>query len=413
MGGSVACSESQRGRSPVRALRNVAERPNRVGGKGRARWRTQAMFALLAVGLVYVAVLVRAFAGTNMDPVNLAHISQKFPGQRFWDASTPFVAGSPTNVGYDGQFYYDLAHDPLLLGGPPTYLDSPSYRYQRLLYPALAYVLAFGQPAAIGWALLGVNVAGLALGCAGALWIIRSQRASPWWVVLYALNPGFLLALPLDLSDGLALGLCTAGLAAFLARKDGLSVFLLGLSVLTRETMVTVPFGLALWLVTRPERSEKRRALLYVAPLILELVWQVIVLLRVGALPVLEGAPNNVGLPFEGLWLVMQTALGLAPGESLSGFTGWDRVLAALTFATEAAACLVGVLLFHRGRLLRWQLALNSGFVLLLGPAVWVDVGSFPRAAALVFLFYTLVGMQEVTWRGAAKSSGSERNARC
>ncbi len=58
--------------------------------------------------------------------------------------SVPVVAHSS---GYDGQFYAQVALDPLL-GNPnlATALDSPAYRARRILVPATAALLGFGQP---------------------------------------------------------------------------------------------------------------------------------------------------------------------------------------------------------------------------------------------------------------------------
>ena len=55
----------------------------------------------------------------------------------------------PNSAGYDGQYYAQIAldptlHDPDLIGA----LDIPSYRARRILAPAAAYLLGFGQP---GW----------------------------------------------------------------------------------------------------------------------------------------------------------------------------------------------------------------------------------------------------------------------
>jgi hypothetical protein len=50
--------------------------------------------------------------------------------------------------GYDGQYYRLIAQDPLLLHGTERYIDAPRLRYRRILLPALAWLTAFGRPAA-------------------------------------------------------------------------------------------------------------------------------------------------------------------------------------------------------------------------------------------------------------------------
>ena len=51
------------------------------------------------------------------------------------------------SAGYDGQFYAQLAVDPLLLDPEiGTALDSPTYRARRILFSWTAYVFGLGQP---------------------------------------------------------------------------------------------------------------------------------------------------------------------------------------------------------------------------------------------------------------------------
>src|SRR5437762_10428566 len=41
--------------------------------------------------------------------------------------------------GYDGQYYRDVAHDPLFRKGYARFTDFPRMRYNRILLPAMAY----------------------------------------------------------------------------------------------------------------------------------------------------------------------------------------------------------------------------------------------------------------------------------
>jgi hypothetical protein len=54
----------------------------------------------------------------------------------------------PDSAGYDGQFYAQVALDPLLRDPAlAAALDAPAYRARRILVPAAAHVLGLGQPA--------------------------------------------------------------------------------------------------------------------------------------------------------------------------------------------------------------------------------------------------------------------------
>src|ERR1700735_587174 len=50
----------------------------------------------------------------------------------------------PNSYGYDGQFYHYMAHDPLLRRGFQSSLDSPRFRYRRMLVPFSAWLLGSG-----------------------------------------------------------------------------------------------------------------------------------------------------------------------------------------------------------------------------------------------------------------------------
>src|SRR5438045_808429 len=145
--------------------------------------------------------------------------------------------------GYDGQFYYYLARHPLLRGGAPTYLDAPGYRYQRILLPALAALLALGQPAWTGWTLLLTNLLGLLLGVWAGLRIVDHFGVSRWWLLAFAFNPGFLLGISLDVAEPLALALCTAACLAYLKGRHRPAALLIALGQLARESVILVALG--------------------------------------------------------------------------------------------------------------------------------------------------------------------------
>ena len=97
------------------------------------------------------------------------------------------------STGYDGQFYYRLALDPANLHSTAfgITMDAP-YRFMRIGYSALAWLLSLGQHAAVPYVLVAINVAALAaLGYLGG--VLAQQAAgtrcggscsrviSAWW----------------------------------------------------------------------------------------------------------------------------------------------------------------------------------------------------------------------------------------
>lgn len=150
--------------------------------------------------------------------------------------------------GYDGQFAYFIALDPL---NARYYMPDPAYRYTRILYPAVARTLALGNPSIVPVSLILVNLVAIAAGTVAlAAWFMRSGLSS-WLALVYGLYPGLFVGLRRDLTEPLAYGLVV--IAIYLLYYGGrrrlfVAGVVLGLAALTREQVAIfgVVFGLAL-----------------------------------------------------------------------------------------------------------------------------------------------------------------------
>ena len=165
----------------------------------------------------------------------------------------PYTDSLANPGGFDGQFAYYIALDPL---HATTYLDQPSYRLARILYPLLARALALGQPAAIPYTLLAVNWLALGGGTLALAAWLRRHNISAWFALIYGLYPGFLESLRYDLTEPLCYGL--VALAIYLIDAAGPRRVLwaglaFALAALARESALffAIPYGLA-QLLARP-----------------------------------------------------------------------------------------------------------------------------------------------------------------
>ncbi len=170
-------------------------------------------------------------------------------GTRFAHATHPppgALVGSPS--GYDGQFFYVQALDPLLLHDSTVNAmraTGEEFRLQRVGYPVLAAIMAGGRRSAIPFALLAVNVMML-LGVAGAFAIYaRRQGWSTLWALAIALMPGMLLATVMDLSDPLALAGLLSALLLWRSGRRWPAALALTVAVLTREVMMLAVVAVA------------------------------------------------------------------------------------------------------------------------------------------------------------------------
>lgn len=199
------------------------------------KWLTPTLVTL-AVCLIYV---VGVLLNNNGDPLALALLG------------TRFSQGDPQgSEGYDGQFAYQIAVDPL--NAAPR-IDVPAYRYQRILYPMLARWLALGQPQLIPWTLIVVNLIAIGVGTWATEQLLLNLRVSRWYALTYGLYGGQLLGLRADLNEPLAQGLVQLALLAWAKERRSWAVVAFALAALTKET--TLIFLAAYLLFALKERQ--------------------------------------------------------------------------------------------------------------------------------------------------------------
>jgi hypothetical protein len=251
-------------------------------------------------------------------------------------------AGAPvkSRFGYDGQFYWIQANDPLLLH-QSTLVDlhatNPNYGMQRVAYPALAYLLAAGRRGALPWSLLAVNVLSvLAITAAFAVYA-RRRGWSGWWALAIGLTPGLLMPSLRDLSDPLAVAAMLGGLLAWQGGRPWLAGGLLTVAALAREPMLIAAVAIGADVTWRSLRVRRDHAAVktlvrrawppVVIPLVSYAGWQVYIHGRYSAgaaatskpvLPPFRDFVNEVrvalhaGVPTAGMWDLVYVALMLA-----------------------------------------------------------------------------------------------------
>jgi hypothetical protein len=298
------------------------------------------------------------------------------------DVITPAL-GAQSRVGYDGQYYYGLAADPV---NARYYMPgSAGYVYSRVFYPATARAVSLGSTDAIPYAMLAINLVAIGAGTlAVGLWL-RARGSPPWPAALFGLYPGMVFTVFRDLTEPLAFALVALAVLAFDERRTRRLVaagVLFALAALTRETVVPFALAGAAALAVADGRARGtwrsagawRRSLLFVAgtcgPLV---VWRQLVAAYVHE-PTQETGTAGWAIPFHGIasyrpfddqhWLIVLTVIvpALAVGAG---------ALFLLRRAPVAAGLLlVNVLLY----------------VVFLPTGVDVDYGAAGRAAVGVVL---------------------------
>ncbi|MEP7284135.1 MAG: hypothetical protein ABI947_00040 [Chloroflexota bacterium] len=213
----------------------------------------------------------------------------------------PTPSGKP---GYDGQFTYAIALDP---ANAAQYLDVPAYRYQRILHPLLARLLALGQESLIPYAMLAINLIGLGLGTAAFERLLLAERINRWFALTYGLFGGVFFAVRVNTSEPLAFGLVLLAILAEQRKRGNWQAILLLLAAFAKETTLFFVAGYLIYdVLERRWRDVFRLTLIVVVPFV---VWQIVLKVWLGQFGIGSGGagatPFEV-IPFNGIWRLAQ-----------------------------------------------------------------------------------------------------------
>jgi hypothetical protein len=300
-------------------------------------------------------------------------------------------ASLPDEVGLDGQQFYAIARDPFHPKSVAPSLDRPQYRYQRPLYPMLAWLLhpSGGGPglvdAFVVVSLIGAFVGAVALGALSDLVL-----GPPWLALLYPLLPGALWALTSSVADGLAVSLSLVTLWAVLRSHNRLAWCAAIAAALTRETTILVPLAL---LASRRRREEWP---LLVLPLLALAAWSGVV----------HAVVPGGGLPSEHLVFPLSGLLDAARSRWIHG-----RELVGMAATLSALVTGLFVVALRRGPSeLRWAIGLQLAFLTLCsGAVVGNDFGG--TRATLTLLSLSVLGLTSGTRAALPNAAGKLQGA--
>lgn len=199
--------------------------------------------------------------------------------------------------GYDGQFNWAIALDPLALGHEHNATDRPEYRYGRPLLGWLGWVASGGSARSAAAALLAVGLASLAAAAAMSALLARRLQMSLAASVAVCCNPGLLFASAHSLSEPLAVALLLGALWAFAARRRSLALALLVFLPLAREQLVLASLAIALVAFFRWPAG-RREALLVLGTILPSVVWWIY--LRIHLDGWLTTGSSALGTPLAG-----------------------------------------------------------------------------------------------------------------
>ena len=210
------------------------------------------------------------------------------------------------SAGYDGQFYYRLALDPANWNATAFGITmDQSYRYTRIGYPLVAWLVSAGQHQLVPAALVAINlVAVAAMAMLGGMFARESGRHALWGLA-FAAYFGLVISVGRDTAEPLAEACMLGGLLAYRRGRYVLAAGLFAFGAITRETILLAPAAIA---VTRLIAMARRRTgpgladLTWVVPAVVYGVLEVAVHFVVkGEFPLLANSSRNLTAPFTAL----------------------------------------------------------------------------------------------------------------
>ncbi|MEW6321763.1 MAG: AZOBR_p60025 family cell surface glycopolymer formation protein [Acidobacteriota bacterium] len=324
-------------------------------------------------------------------------------GDQFFEQQLPAVRAVPhythPGAGYDGQFYAQMAVDPLLrdpnLGRA---LDTPAYRARRILFSWTAYLLGLGEPGRVLRAYGAQNlIAWVALAWLMTRWLPPDggRHLMAWVGCLFAF--GLVYSARHALLEGPSMLLLAAAIAAIERGRPLLGAAVVGVAGLGRETNILAGAAPVTRLPrsARALRSTAAVGLLVTAPF---LAWSLYVR---SVFPGFSyGNPGSFGWPLHAYFSEWAVALVDLRQYGWSRFAHYD--LYSLVALTTQAGFLAATREWGSPW---WRMGAAYGALLVfLGAPIWEGYpGAAPRVLLpMTFAFNVLVVRSRWFWPLAA-----------
>lgn len=201
--------------------------------------------AIRIAALVVIALVFVRLAFFNMDPSAFILASKKLVVQSELHNDLKLL-----DSGYDGMYFYRYAVAPfskdqrygLRRGDAGIIVDNPVYRRGRVVYPMAAWLMALGQPKAIPWTLIGVNILAFILLVFIVNQIAHHQQWPGYVAIIPLLISGLWMSLARDLSDLLAVTLLAWAYWEWIRQRQAWFLLASTLLLLCREVSVLMLF---------------------------------------------------------------------------------------------------------------------------------------------------------------------------
>jgi len=250
-------------------------------------------FGLLAVA-VAISAMIPALRTADWSLTALPRVAAK---TGMGSAARAIDPGFHTvqHGGYDGQFYWGIAVDPLATGHVHHFFDKASYRYGHPLYGWLGWLLSAGHARAVPLALAVIGLGSLLVAATAAAALGLGRGRFGWEGLFVALNPGLIGSAAHDLAEPLAAALLLGAFASYVRDRRALAWTCLALLPLSKEPLIVVLLAVVAWELVERRR---RRAAFFATAAIPALLWWTYARIHLGAW--FTSGDTALGEPFAG-----------------------------------------------------------------------------------------------------------------
>ncbi|NEN94983.1 MAG: hypothetical protein F6K50_05405 [Moorea sp. SIO3I7] len=287
---------------------------------------------ILAAILVLVIVSFFYFVKFEGNITGFFRIGSLFPISPYLNSQKVLIYQG--EQGYDGQQFLSIALDPWLENsGTIEAITPPQYRYRRILYPLLGYLLGFGNPQLIPYAMVGINCLAIILIVFVSSLYFKRYSGRTWHSLLVLSIPGVWMVLSLSTADLISSLLLVTAIYFYRNEKPIYTAIAIAAACLTRETMLLMWLAILLTSIWERKGRQLQHLLWAWIPVA---GWAIYVFYHLEAQENLEGS-ENFGYPLFGI--------GQKLINSLTGGLGVKNLFEAYSFALLIAAFVVTILL--------------------------------------------------------------------
>jgi hypothetical protein len=384
---------------------DTTARPERhAGGAGTRSLGHPLLPAVIATAAYAVFVVARWATWAKHNIGNFILVGHYYANPR---QLPPGIPVQPT-LGYDGQFYYRLALNPADLAHTAYGITMDhSYRFMRIGYPAVAWLVSFGQHSLVPATLIAVNVVSVgALAYFGGV-LARQGGRHVLWGLLLAAYFGLITSVSRDTAEPLAAAFLLAALVALRARRPLAAALLLACGTLTRETVMVAVAAIGIVRVVTMARTRQlpgREDLPWVVPTVVFAAWQLVIYAVTGSVALATDGSRNAGTPFTAPLHALFTNLKhIHTAHWTDQYNVW-----LMEFFGLALICIAATVVLRASRAPSWEKLAFYLFIVeicVVTPDTWDSLDADMRSFIEVYLLAVIILLSVPPGRFGARYS--------